>query len=306
LRSPHSARVEAFDEWDQQPVFDLVWLPSDGGETTVITPARGALYPHFGPEKDRVYAYSDGGLFSIRFDGTDRRTLIKASGKVWFADPSKSDGEPAEQILLSPDGQWALTRISGQLYVFPVPRMGGEAPIINVDKAVMPLRKLSDVGANYQGWADGGKTITWAVGSTFFRLPLDKVVFAPPKKDDEKKDDEKKSDSKDEKKEEKPPKLPVEEIAVKVEVPRHKPTGNAVLRGARVITMKGDEIFNDADIVVKDDRIAAVGQRGSVACPTARKSSMSAARPSSPALSICTRIGQKFAALSSISRIGLF
>jgi len=275
LRSPHSARIEAFDEWDQQPVFDLVWLPSDGGDTTVITPARGSLYPHFGPEKDRVYAYSDGGLFSIRFDGTDRRTLIKAVGKVWFADPSKSDGEPAEEILLSPDGQWALTRISNQLYVFPVPHMGGDPPIVNVDKGALPLRKLSDVGANYQAWADGGKTITWAVGSTFFRLPLDKVVFPPPKKDDDKKDDDKKSDStnekKDDKKEDKPPKLPVEEIAIKVEAPRHKPTGNAVLRGARVITMHGDEILNDADIVIKDNRIAAVGAHGSVTVPDGAK-----------------------------------
>jgi len=134
---------------------------------------------------------------------------------------------------------------------------------------------LSDVGANYQSWADGGKTITWAVGSTFFRLPLDKVVFPQPKKDDDKKDDDKKSDgkveNKDDKKEDKPPKLPVEEIAIKVEAPRHKPTGNAVLRGARVITMHGDEILNDADIVIKDNRIAAVGAHGSVTVPDGAK-----------------------------------
>ena len=97
------------------------------------------------------------------------------------------------------------------------------------------------------------------------------MSFLRPKKDDEKKDDDKKSDSKDEKKEEKPAKLPVEEIVVKVEVPRHKPTGNAVLRGARVITMRGDEILNDAEIVVKENRIAAVGQRGSVSVPDGAK-----------------------------------
>lgn len=271
LRSPRSARVEAFDEWDHVGIFDLVWLPSDGGETSVILPARGALHPHFGPEKDRVYVYSDAGLFSVRYDGTDRRTLVKAVGKVWFPDPSKIDGEPADEIRLSPTGQWALTRISGQLYVFPVPHMGGEVPIVNLDKSVLPLRKVSDVGANYQDWADGGKTITWAVGSTFFRLPLDKVTFEAPKKD-EKKDDEKKADAKDEKKEDKkPPKLPAEEISVKLEVPRHKPSGSAVLRGARVITMRGDEVLNDADIVIKDNRVAGVGARGSVAAPQEAK-----------------------------------
>ncbi len=272
LRTSRTAHLEEFDEFGHSGTFDLVWLPSEGGDLSVIVPARGALHPHFGPEKDRVYAYSEGGLFSIRYDGTDRRTLIKATGKVWFPDPGKTDGEPAEEIRLSPDGQWGLTRISGQLYVFPVPHMGGEAPIINLDKAPLPLRKLSDVGANYQDWADGGRIITWAVGSTFFRLPLDKVVFEMPKKDDEKKDDDKKTDAKDDKKEEKkPPKLPIEEIAVKVEVPRHKPAGTAVLRGARVITMHGDEILNDADIVIKDNRIAAVGQRGSVRVPDGAK-----------------------------------
>jgi len=156
-----------------------------------------------------------------------------------------------------------------------VPRMGGETPVVNLDKAVLPLRKLSDVGANYLGWADGGKTVTWAVGSTFFRLPLDKVVFDPPKNN---KDEDKNSQSKDEQADEnkaanpkKPAKLPVEEIAIKVEMPRHKVTGTAVLRGARVITMHGSEILDDADIVVKNNRIAAVGKRGSVAVPDGAK-----------------------------------
>ena len=62
-------------------------------------------------------------------------------------DGKNTDGQPADEIRVSPDGQWALTRISGQLYVFAVPRMGGDAPVVNLDKAVLPLRKLSDVGA---------------------------------------------------------------------------------------------------------------------------------------------------------------
>jgi imidazolonepropionase-like amidohydrolase len=38
-------------------------------------------------------------------------------------------------------------------------------------------------------------------------------------------------------------------------------------RGARVITMRGTEVIDDADIVVRDNRIAAVGPRGQVAVP---------------------------------------
>ena len=35
------------------------------------------------------------------------------------------------------------------------------------------LKKLTDVGADELAWADGGKTITWAVGASLFRLPFD-------------------------------------------------------------------------------------------------------------------------------------
>ena len=44
-------------------------------------------------------------------------------------------------------------------------------------EATLPLKKLTDIGADYAGWADGGKTITWAVGSSVFRVPFDSVVF---------------------------------------------------------------------------------------------------------------------------------
>src|SRR5690606_31387940 len=49
--------------------------------------------------------------------------------------------------------------------------------------------------------------------------------------------------------------------------PRDDPRGNLVLRGARVITMRSDEAIENADILVRDGRIAAVGARGSFAVP---------------------------------------
>jgi hypothetical protein len=40
-----------------------------------------------------------------------------------------------------------------------------------------------------------------------------------------------------------------------------------VLRGARIITMKGNEVIENGDILVTDNRVAAVGARGSFAIP---------------------------------------
>lgn len=52
-----------------------------------------------------------------------------------------------------------------------------------------------------------------------------------------------------------------------VEVPRDVPRGALVLRGGTVITMRGDEVIADGDVMIVDDRIAAVGRRGEVPLP---------------------------------------
>ncbi|HET9994320.1 MAG TPA: amidohydrolase family protein [Candidatus Acidoferrum sp.] len=259
---------------------DLVWISADGGDANLILPARGAGGPHFTAEKDRIYVSTPQGLVSLRYDGTDRRTHIQVKGQGVFAEEPVA----ADDIQPSPDGQWVLAHVMNQLYLIAMPVVGGEAPTVNVMTPAVPVKRITDIGADYFAWADGGKTITWAVGASLFREPLSAISFEPPK--DEKKEGEKKeSDAKDadkdkkdaatatadtkkeEKKEEKKLKeqeKDVQEIAVVLEVPRKTPKGTVVLRGATVVTMKGDEILKDADIVVENNRIKSVGAKGSV------------------------------------------
>ena len=271
------------------------------GEANLILPARGAGGPHFTHEKDRIYVYTPQGLVSLRYDGTDRRTHLQVKGQgPFFAE----EPVPADDVQASPDGQWVLAHVMNQLYLIAMPVVGGEAPTVNVSSAAVPAKRLTDIGADYFAWADDGKTITWAVGSSLFREPLSAISFEPPK--DEKKDEDKKEadkkdgdkkedgakdakdgdkkdsntqqadaakkdDKKDDKKKEEkkePKKLKeeekdVEEIAVTLEVPRKTPKGSIVLRGATVVTMKGDEVLKNADIVVENNRIKSVGARGS-------------------------------------------
>ena len=124
----------------------------------------------------------------MRFDGTDRRTHLAVTGKNAY---SPDRPETADDILVRPDGRWALARVTDQLYLIALPRFGGETPKVSVHEATVPLKKLTDIGADYAGWADGGKTITWAVGSSFFRLPFDSVVFDPLKTEEAEKDEDK-------------------------------------------------------------------------------------------------------------------
>ena len=43
---------------------------------------------------------------------------------------------------------------------------------------------------------------------------------------------------------------------------KDKPRGTVVLTGARLITMRGDEVIQRGDIVVRDNRIIGVGATG--------------------------------------------
>ena len=57
------------------------------------------------------------------------------------------------------------------------------------------------------------------------------------------------------------------ERRIEVTLPRDVPRGVVVLRGGRAVTMKGTEIIENADVVVRDNRIVAVGERGKVEVP---------------------------------------
>src|SRR3984893_14129133 len=254
---------------------DLIWIPADGGDANLILPARGAGGPHFTNDKDRIYVYTPQGLVSLRYDGTDRRThlVVKGQGLYFFEEPV-----PADDIVPSPDGQWVLAHVMNQLYVIAMRVVGGDPPTVNVPPPAVPAKRLTDIGADYFAWTDGGKTITWAVGASLFREPLSAISFEPPK--DEKKEgdkndaaaqtaDVKKDEKKEEKKEEKKLKeqeKDVQEIAVDLEFPRRTPKGTIILRGATVVTMKSgkeDEVLKNAEIVVENNRIKSVGAKGS-------------------------------------------
>jgi hypothetical protein len=58
-----------------------------------------------------------------------------------------------------------------------------------------------------------------------------------------------------------------EERRILVTMARDIPRGTVVLRGGRVLTMREHEIIEDADVLIRDDRIVAVGPRGEVEVP---------------------------------------
>ncbi len=264
---------------------DLVWVPAAGGPSpaTAILPAGDLRDPHFVEGVDRIYLFrSPDALVSIRWDGTDEKEHVEIRG------PTPANFEDAlspNTIRMAPRGEQALALIQRQLYTVTVPRLG-VAPTINVgnpDDASFPARRLSDIGAEFPAWSADGRSVHWSLGNAHFVYDLDAAqayadsvaaaeeaedgADAEGDGDDGEAADTAAAEGEGDRQEPGDEGYRPREFRVSIQARRDLPEGDAVLRGARVITMRGDEVIEDADIVIRGNRIAAVGPGGSVEVP---------------------------------------
>jgi Tol biopolymer transport system component len=281
LRGNQYMRTQTFSEFGGLRIpLDLVWIPADGGDAELIVPARGVGRPHFGEDPSRIFVYSNDGLISLRYDGTDRRTHIRVTGPGRAGTPRPP---AASAVMMRPDGRWALAAVNNQLWVVAVPPFSGTAPTVSVRSPSLPATRLTDIGADYFAWSADGQTLTWAIGATFFRRQFDTIDFGPAEptsgpgaeeeKEGEKPDEQRAAAQK--KATEKDKKDPldldknVEAVPVALDFPRATPKGTIALRGATIITPgeTGMTTIRNGDVVVTDHRIVAVGRNGSVRIP---------------------------------------
>jgi Tol biopolymer transport system component/imidazolonepropionase-like amidohydrolase len=248
LRSSNSVRMHSYMEYGALRDAELVRVPLDGSPERVLASGWMGGKPHFGSARGVAYLPMMDGLNAVRLDGSGRKALVHVVGPGWYFSEAPL---PADDLRLSPDGRWLLAQTGQQLYLVAMPAAGEGVETIDLGAATPGHRRITDVGADFFEWSRDGREITWAVGSTFYRRPLSDVSFDPAAK---------------------PASAgsagpAVESFVAKVEVPRDIPSGALLLRGATVLTMDADRVIDDADLLVVDGRIAAVGARGTVDVP---------------------------------------
>jgi Tol biopolymer transport system component len=249
-RSSNSVRLHAYMEYGSRRQADLVRVPASGGAAILVTKGVLGGRPQFTQAADRVYVNFGDGLNAIALDGSSREQVVRVEGPGWYF---AEGAAMADDLQISPDGRWALAQIAQQLHVIALP--GDKGEVVDLRRPTVAHRRLTDVGADFFGWADGGRTITWAVGSTFYRRPLSSVALNAPGTEG------------GSALVPVPGRAGVEAFPAVVEVPRDIPEGVVVLRGGTVVTMRGDEVIADADLVIRNDRVVAVGPRGGVRVP---------------------------------------
>ncbi len=211
-------------------------VPAGGGKSVLIT--RDGESPHFGVASDRVFLVRGAGdkteLVSLDLDGSDERVHLRSD---W-----------ASEFQVSPDGRWVAFVERFQAYVAPFV-LTGQAIDVGPKASAIPLRKVTRDAGTWLHWSGDSKTLHWSLGPELYSLDLKNAFTfldgAP----------------------EKLPDPPAHGVPIGFQAKTDVPTGTVAVVGARIVSMRGDEVIEDGTVVFTGNRIRAVGPRTSTAVP---------------------------------------
>jgi Tol biopolymer transport system component/imidazolonepropionase-like amidohydrolase len=201
--------------------------------------------PHFGGGNDRIFYLDNSGdleteldLHSINLKGKDKRSHLHAKKATTFR--------------VSPDGKWVAFSYQYNTYVAPFFATGGPVDIKAKSK-LFPVRQVSGRSGEFLSWNADSSGLTWSQGPVFYQRELaDAFAFLAGA----------------------PKELPepvTQGTDLGFEHAFDRPDGMIALVGGRVVTMRDadstQEIIEDGVVLVKGNRIIAVGPRGNVEIP---------------------------------------
>jgi Tol biopolymer transport system component/imidazolonepropionase-like amidohydrolase len=209
---------------------------SDGSNARLLT--EHGSDPYFNENGTRVYFSTGGGMNkqfkSLGIDGKDEMTHFTA--------------KYAKDFVPSPDGKWIAFTELYNAYVAAFPKTG-QALDLNKGGSGYPVFQVTRDAGTSLHWGKDSKRLHWMLGPEYFSRDLEECfTFLPGSKDSL---------------------PPVDTVGINVglKLETDIPTGTVAILGARIITMKGDEVIERGDIVVEENRIVAIGKSGEVKIP---------------------------------------
>ncbi len=216
--------------------WDLVRLPSDGGNATLVDRLPGGSAgssPGFNTVRTQIVRatwLADGriwyphqlqtgfqlatSLVSVRPDGSDRRVHATFT----FAD----------EVVPSPDGRWVAFQEADNVFLSPLPAAAGEAPIrIETKRGKLPVTRLSLEGGLYPRWRDPN-TVEFGSGARYYAYRVA----------------ERRTDT----------------VAIRLSVPRRVPAGSIAFTNARIVTLGRAGVIERGTLVVRGARISCAGR----------------------------------------------
>ncbi|AXG70517.1 translocation protein TolB [Kordia sp. SMS9] len=207
-------------------------MKADGSNAKLVT-TQGE-YPIFSADGKRIFLQTGGTYFgsltkslhSVNLQGNDKRTHFTS--------------KYANRMVPSPDNKWIAFSQLHKAYVAPMILTGQTVNLDNKTKAFPVAQIAKDAGVNLH-WSPDSKKVMWTLGDAYFSNDIkDKFTFlegSPVKT----------------------PEITTKGTKINLQLKTDKPNGQIAFTNARIITMENEQVIENGTILVKDNRIKAIG-----------------------------------------------
>ena len=205
-----------------------------GGKPRRVT-KEGTL-PQFGASSDRVFFMAN--------EKEDKRSLrsVEVNGAKELTHLTTQN---ASEFAVSPDEQFVAWTERYQAYVTPFVRSGRPIDISPGGKSLPQARVSTDAG-DWLHWSGNGRSLYWTQGPELFRRDLAGPAAFQPEATE-------------------PAAASRFQLGFRANAAR--PSGMLALTGARIITMRGQEVIENGTILIDGNRISAVGPTAAISYP---------------------------------------
>jgi len=211
----------------------LYTMNSDGSNIKFIT--KEGDYPSFSHNNSRII-YQKGGVF---FGNLTKE--LKSVDLNGYDQRTIIKSKHGNRLVPSPDGNWIAFIHLHKIYMAPMPKTGQILDLTDKTKSI-PVTQLSkDAGINLH-WSKDSKSINWTLGNKYYTTQVSEKA-----------------------------KLVNKGTTLKHIGKSDMPNGIIAFKGATIITMEGDEVIKNGTIVIKNNKIEAIGNSSFVEIPTNAK-----------------------------------
>lgn len=213
----------------------LYKVSSRGGTPERIS--RNGRSPMFGPDNNKLYAMDYAGspsLISIDLTKYNQQTLYTSKFGTEFK--------------VSPDGKYLAFADRFKVFVTPLVERGSAIDISGSDKQ-FPVKQLSVRAGEYISWTANSRNLYWSLGPELYHTSINGLFDLNTSTDFKAENG----------------------INLGFTTPADIPQGTLAFVGGQVITMQDDKVIQDGVVLVRNNKIIAVGNRDEVSIPAQAK-----------------------------------
>ena len=215
-------------------------MSANGGSKTLVT--DNGIKPKFNADDSRIFFQS-----SENGKKAYKSVNVNGGGEV-----THYTSGYATQFEPSPDGRWMAFTEFFNVYITPMMLTGSAQDLSSGNKSI-PLTRLTKDAGSYIHWSNDSKRLFWTLGEQYYAQDVKNAFpFVNGAAQGSRE-------------------VAPDSLSIGLKLKADAPSGIIALTGARIITMKGDEVIENGSVLIENNKIISIGKAADVKVPEQAK-----------------------------------